>query len=412
MATTTPKISLKKPTVNVETDWGSRLNETIDILDDAVLAANATGAGTVTVTDDGSGNLTVSGSASAEALIGSDGITIVSGSSTIDVGGFRAEFVSASGSLQSQITSSDTLQEAYDNGDGFITTVSGKPLVISGTVGDDDNDFLVVGSGIFTEGLTIGTGSTIIETDRITTAKAIFTEDSASAVTVGNDSSSTNRVLLVNGRMRCTRGLAIGPGTINLEGDNVSASGVVSASGCFTETIFIGPPGAITVISGSDTGGIVTATGIFDRVDVRDIVRVGDPQAGDSIFVGINNIGLPEFGQIANEDLGPGSHILEFRGPELVHIGTSGGQVTVSGEAVNLVIKDDSETAENVLDAFGITADFGDFGFGLTVSGVPVAAGNGLTDTKTFFAPTTSGAPEALNTVVIKNGLIESWTQV
>ena len=38
-----------------------------------------------------------------DALTGSDGITIVSGSNTIDVVGFRAEFVSASGSLSAQI---------------------------------------------------------------------------------------------------------------------------------------------------------------------------------------------------------------------------------------------------------------------------------------------------------------------
>jgi len=346
MATTTPKISLKKPTVNVETDWGSRLNETIDILDDAVLAANATGAGTVTVTDDGSGNLTVSGSASAEALIGSDGITIVSGSSTIDVGGFRAEFVSASGSLQSQITSSDTLQEAYDNGDGFITTVSGKPLVISGTVGDDDNDFLVVGSGIFTEGLTIGTGSTIIETDRITTAKAIFTEDSASAVVVGSDESSTNRVLLVQGRMRCTRGLAIGRGTTEIDEfaittSGVTSSGIVAASGCFTETIFIGPPGEIVVISGSSGGGFVTATGIFDRVEVRDIIRVGDPGVGDSILVGINTIGLPDVGQISNEVV-----VTEYRGPEIVHLADL---VTISGEDPLFAVKDDVSGNETLI---------------------------------------------------------------
>jgi hypothetical protein len=38
-----------------------------------------------------------------DALTGSDGITIISGSNTIDVGGFQTEFVSASGSLQGQL---------------------------------------------------------------------------------------------------------------------------------------------------------------------------------------------------------------------------------------------------------------------------------------------------------------------
>jgi len=65
------------------------------------------------------------------ALVGADGITIVSGSSTVEIQGFRTEFTSASGSLQSSIDSIDssvTLQEAYDNGDGTIASTSSKPV--------------------------------------------------------------------------------------------------------------------------------------------------------------------------------------------------------------------------------------------------------------------------------------------
>jgi hypothetical protein len=62
MGTLTPKISIQKPTPNVETDWGFRWNENADILDDAVLAANIADAGSVTVIDDGVGGITVSGS--------------------------------------------------------------------------------------------------------------------------------------------------------------------------------------------------------------------------------------------------------------------------------------------------------------------------------------------------------------
>lgn len=51
----------------------------------------------------------------ANALVGTDGITVISGSNVTTVSGFRTEFVSASGSLQSQINDID-LQEAYDNG--------------------------------------------------------------------------------------------------------------------------------------------------------------------------------------------------------------------------------------------------------------------------------------------------------
>jgi len=421
MVDTTPKIALKKPEPNVDTNWGVTLNQSLDILDDAVLTANTTGKGTVTVTDDGSGNVVISGSPHpfdkntvSNALIGADGVTVASGSSTDTLTGFRTEFVNASGSLQSQISSSDTLQEAYDNGNGIIVTVSGKPLVVSGTEEDEDVDFIVVGSGTFTEALSIGTGTTHIDQHSITTTSGIFSADIPNSVVIGSDDTSFNRVMLVRGRARFTRGLAVGRSTTELDefgitASGITASGVVATSGCFTEKVLIGPPGEIVVISGSSTGALVTATGIFEKLEVRDIVRVGDPQVSDSIFVGINVIGLPEFGgQIANEDLGSGKHILEWRGPELVSVGE---QITVSGEAVSIVIKDDVEVEETVLDSFGITAALGDFANGLTVSGVPVTAGGGLTETKFFFAPTTSGGPSALNTVVIEHGLITSWTQ-
>lgn len=61
MADLTPKLNLRRPIPNVELNWAFRLNETIDLLDDAVLTANLTGEGQVTITDDGSGNVTISG---------------------------------------------------------------------------------------------------------------------------------------------------------------------------------------------------------------------------------------------------------------------------------------------------------------------------------------------------------------
>lgn len=69
------------------------------------------------------------------AIVGVDGITVISGSNETTVSGFRSEFVATSGSLQSQvdgIDSSVTLQEAYDNGDGTITTSGGKPFLVDG----------------------------------------------------------------------------------------------------------------------------------------------------------------------------------------------------------------------------------------------------------------------------------------
>lgn len=110
-------------------------------------------------------------------LDGVDGNTVLTDAinRTITVSGFKGEFIAASGSLQNQINSIDssvTLQESYDNGTGVIQTTAGKPVVISGAAGED---FRVVGSGTFTEALTVGTGSTYLNDHSIATASGVFT---------------------------------------------------------------------------------------------------------------------------------------------------------------------------------------------------------------------------------------------
>ena len=98
-------------------------------------------------------------------LAGADGLTVGNdGSSIVTVTGFRTEFVSASGTLQTQIDgidSSSTLQDAYDNADGTIITAGGKPVELTGT-GE-----LTAVTGTFTTGLTIGDGTTYIFPDEI-----------------------------------------------------------------------------------------------------------------------------------------------------------------------------------------------------------------------------------------------------
>ena len=64
---------------------------------------------------------------------------------------------------------SSTLQEAYDIGDGIITTAGGKPLELAGT-GE-----LVAVTGTFTGGLTVGSSSSLINNTSITTGSGIFT---------------------------------------------------------------------------------------------------------------------------------------------------------------------------------------------------------------------------------------------
>jgi len=53
MASLTPKIALKKPVPNVEEDWAFRINESFDILDDAVLTSNLSGDQGIGILDDG-----------------------------------------------------------------------------------------------------------------------------------------------------------------------------------------------------------------------------------------------------------------------------------------------------------------------------------------------------------------------
>lgn len=69
----------------------------------------------------------------AKPFVGADGITVASGVHFDTITGFRNEFISSSGSLQTQIDSVD-LQTAYDNGDGIITSTPAKPVKIEGVV--------------------------------------------------------------------------------------------------------------------------------------------------------------------------------------------------------------------------------------------------------------------------------------
>jgi len=112
----------------------------------------------------------------AHPFVGDDGITVASGVSFDTISGFRNEFISTSGSLQTQldaIDSSVTLQDAYDNGDGVIIADVAKPFQVTGSgiiTGDLDvsEDLTVVGS-LTAKGLTYpttdGDSAQVIQTD-------------------------------------------------------------------------------------------------------------------------------------------------------------------------------------------------------------------------------------------------------
>lgn len=147
MATLTPKIQLKKPVPNVETDWAFRLNESLDILDEAILTENLSGADGIEIFDDGNGNPTVSGNRN-EILTSSGSLQLQIDANDVDIADNTALTVSVSGHLQSEIDAIDdtvTLQDAFDNGDGALVTTSGKAFDVSGAGG------IVAVTGTFSE---------------------------------------------------------------------------------------------------------------------------------------------------------------------------------------------------------------------------------------------------------------------
>lgn len=187
-------------------------------------------------------------------------------------------------------TGTDTLQQAYTAGDGTITTTALKPLTLAGT------GRLVAVTGTFSSGLTVGGSSTHILPDSITTASGIFTADAVHMVIIGSNESSNKRVLDVRGRMRATRGIAVGLSSIVLEDDMITASGVVATSGSFTRTVEIGVPGSIVVISGSQGGVVATVSGSFRHLAVSDRVVVsGTTVGGSHTLVGISVVETEHF---------------------------------------------------------------------------------------------------------------------
>ena len=121
------------------------------------------GEGTVDVTT--VGDIITVGGTPANALVGSDGVTVTSGDPTDTISGFRTEFVSASGSLQTQIdavegSDVDSVNALIGDivvvGKGEVgVTVEGQNIVVSGTDhtaggggGGDVSDAMVGTDGI------------------------------------------------------------------------------------------------------------------------------------------------------------------------------------------------------------------------------------------------------------------------
>src|SRR5574338_96739 len=70
------------------------------------------------------------------ALVGTDGITIISGTSTTTVQGFRSEFVAASGSLQNQINNFVGTSASFVNQTSVVLTHNFNTNIYATTVVD------------------------------------------------------------------------------------------------------------------------------------------------------------------------------------------------------------------------------------------------------------------------------------
>jgi len=123
MSTTTTNLSLIKPVPNVDTDWAFDLNTNSDVLDDAMLTPNVSGAGEVTVIDDGLGGVTISGNAGVHSHSGAD---ITAGVIATTVGGTGSTSQTASRALETD-GSADIVSSTVTSTElGRLATVSGN----------------------------------------------------------------------------------------------------------------------------------------------------------------------------------------------------------------------------------------------------------------------------------------------
>ncbi len=209
-----------------------------------------------------------------------------------------------------------TLQTAYDSGDGFISVTGGKPVIISGTTSAED--FRVVGSGTFTEALTVGQGTTHLNNISITTGSGIFTD----TLTVGGVAVATGNVVdSLNSLVGDVD--VVGKGIINVtvEGQNVAVSGtagaiadpLVLASGTFSDSLTVS--GVPVDTTGGGGGAALTVREVDNDPTVNNV---------DTIVVTDGTLTDDGGGQVTISTGGGGSGIDDING-------ISSGSVTVTG---------------------------------------------------------------------------------
>lgn len=208
--------------------------------------------GSVFVTTVGQ-TITISG-AEEGALVGTDGITIISGTNTITISAFRNEFVNASGSLSSEIDSDIATHTAITNAHHTkytdieaITATESVRFTMSGTLSAE------IDSDITTHAA------------NASSHHARYTKDENDALIggVGLTVISGSDIITLNGHLRYTKdendAIVAGSNITVISGSNVVTINS-TATGSGGGTAIAGADG-ITVISGVPTEGEVTVSG-------------------------------------------------------------------------------------------------------------------------------------------------------
>lgn len=267
-------------------------------------------------------------SGGGNALVGSDGITVTSGSNITTIAGFRGEFVSASGSLQNQINSInvDEIEPAIIGADGITVTSGINTTTVAG----------------FRTEFVSASGSLQSQIDNL---DSIYATDSNLTSVSGHLQSQIDVVEAS-------------------DVDSITASGSVLTGGIVLTglgSVSLYPSGQIIAISGGEGSGVTdhgTLTGLLDddhpqylRTDGTRTLT-GNWSAGNQNISSINALTAVTGTFTTGITVGNGTTYLY---PHIVRTGDVGASGTVS-------------------------ALRGEFSNGLTVSGVPVSvtAGGGV----------------------------------
>jgi hypothetical protein len=293
----------------------------------------------------------------ANPLVGTDGITIISGMSTTTVAGFRSELLTTSGFLQNQIANLDNIYATDVN----LTSVSGhlqnqissinvdeiEPAIVGGA-----NIVVVSGANTITISSTAsGDGKAIVGSDGITVVTGTSTISVAGFRTefVSASGYLQNQISSIN--------------TDEIEPAIVGGQYVAVTSGSSTIRIDASPPSASAIVAGSN---IVVVSGT-NTITVSSTASGGGTSHAilGSDFINVAS-GTNSITVSADAIVGSADHITVTSGTNTVTIDLP---TTIS----NLTRIQAVTVSGTNIDAAGtVSASNGTFANTLTISGVPV----------------------------------------